>query len=192
MLKEAFAAIQETLTNAFPRVKVLLNWPEPRQRISYPHLVILNVKQDQIHYPEQFLEQITNADSSKTNVYQLGEWRCRVDLNYFAKSAVDLVDFVEKMTNFFQTSPQKSLAKRSLNIPFGSRRPYEILNFTLQDYLLNQQAYPLQAGSGRSSVFQCTADFPDLVRNNIPIMTDVRLDEEKSEVSENPSISGAT
>ena len=68
------------------------------------------------------------------------------------------------------------------------RQPYEILNFALQDYVLTQQAYPLQAGSGRSVVFQCAANFPDLVRNTIPIMTDVRLDEEKSEVSENPAI----
>ena len=150
--------------------------------------MILNVRQEQVHYPEQFLEEVTNSDNSKTNVYQIGEWRCRIDLNYFAKSANDLVNFIEEMNNFFQTSPLNALAKRSLNINFGLKI-YEMLNITLMDYTLNQQAYPLQAGSGRSVVFHCMANFPDLVRNTIPIMTDLRLDEEKSIVSENPNIS---
>ena len=129
MIIEAFTAIQKALATGFPDVKILLNWPEPRQRISYPHLVIINVRQEQVHWPEKFLEEITNEDSSKTSIFQIGEWRCRIDLNYFAKSSSDLNAFIAKMTAFFQTDSRKTLANRSLNVVFGTK-PYDCLLYT--------------------------------------------------------------
>ena len=187
MITEAFSSIQAALVRAFPDSKILLNWPEPRQKISYPHLVIINVRQEQVHWPEKFLEEITNPDSSKTTIFQIGEWRCRIDLNYFAKNPKDMNNFIAKMTDFFQTDSSNALANRSLNLDFGTR-PYEVLNFTWLDYSLSQQAYPLQAGSGRSVIFRCMANFPDLARNTVPIMTDIKLDEDKSVVSESAKV----
>ena len=140
-------------------------------------MTILNVSQTHIHYPQEYVETY-----NKKSIYNLGEWRCRVNFHYFASVKADLNPFIDTFTNFFRTKAQDTIASRNLIIPFGTRY-YENTTLTLLNYEIDQQSFPLQEGSGRRVIFETMASFPDLVEEQIPIMTDPKLDE-RSEVSE--------
>ena len=177
MINEAFKAIQTTLKTAFPGVQVLLNWPESKLKAVYPQLVMITVRQDNIYYPQNFIEERVKTDGSKVQVLQVGEWRSSIDLNYFAKSLSDQSLFLKKFLDFFRTGAKDNLANRSKNISSGAKS-YQNLNFTLLDYTLDQQSFSLQTGSGRQTIFSCRADIPDLVEDEVPLMTNLRLSDD--------------
>ena len=189
MLTTAFNSIRDEFKRHFPNLKIFLNWPTPAQRVQYPYLTIITANQNQEAWGEQYLNTI-NRDGKKFQVYNIGEWRCRLDISYFASPTEDLNSFIDVFNATFYTGARDNLSNRNLIIEFGDQY-YERLNLKYLSYLLEQQPYPLQTGSGRRAIFQCMASIPDLTYQEIPVMTEPKLDP-RSEVSVNPDVSEVT
>ena len=185
MISKAFNAIKTSLEDSFPRLKVVIGWLGPERKETFPYLSIINVSQEQIHWGSEFLDRTQDDSGSVQVVHRIGEWRCRVDLHHHSKNQKDLTDFIDNFNNFFKTGVQSRLSNRSLVIDFGDKF-YEKLTFTYMNYSLDQSSFPLQKGR-RRGIFECMAYIPDLIYEDIPIMTDVKIDE-RSKISENTDL----
>ena len=184
MLKKAYETIKDRIKEAFPNLQVLLNFPEPHQKIVFPYLSIQIVRSEQVHFGQEFIDSYDDPQGNKVVVHDVGEWRVRLNLHYYDKSQDKIATFIDDFNSFFKTGVQDALAGRSITLPINPDKWYEVLNFTLLGYELDQEGFQLQKGSGRRVIFSCKASIPDLIYEKVPIMTDVKLDE-RSDVGEN-------
>ena len=60
MIINAINSFTEFLKTSFPEMKVFNQWPGPSQKVTFPHIVIINVRNDLQRFTQRFEEKINN------------------------------------------------------------------------------------------------------------------------------------
>ena len=173
MINTALEAIKIYINTLFPDLKILINWPDPQQKIVYPHGVLTYSTAENKNYTQRKLESF-EENGKRISIFSMGEWNLVLAFNYFAKDKIGLDNFNEKLLKSFSSDPVNELLNRSKKISFGTK-DYEVLSLTFLGFSLYQTPFGIQTAEDRRSIFRFMADFPDLIRKEIPIMTDIQL-----------------
>ena len=176
---DAEKSIKAFIESNFDNLRVLLQWPEPKQKARYPYIALITSRRNRQRFQTEELKREVDDEGNTTFYYSIGEWEISFDLNYFSKNQKDMDNFIERFNNFFHSTSQNSIPTRTISIPFISD-PTIKFSFTLLDFE-NIQPEGLQKGS-RRVLYPMRANVPDVLKEVIPVIKTAELSDD-SEIS---------